>query len=35
MERMGYVRRNRPPGYENSDKLKAETKAKAKAKTDN
>ena len=30
MERMGYVKRYRPPGYENYDKNKAKTKAKAK-----
>ena len=34
MERMGYVKRFRPPGYENYDKLKAEAKAEAKAKAD-
>ena len=28
MERMGYVKRYRPPGYENYDKTKAKTKAK-------
>ena len=27
MERMGYVKRYRPPGYENYDKVKAKTKA--------
>lgn len=32
MERMGYVKRYRPPGYENYDKNKAKTKAKPKAK---
>ena len=32
MERMGYVKRYRPPGYENYDKNKAKAKAKAKAK---
>jgi predicted nucleic acid-binding Zn-ribbon protein len=31
MERMAYVKRQRPPGYENYDKLKAEAEAKAKA----
>ena len=31
MERMGYVTRYRPPGYENYDKLKAKAKAKSKA----
>ena len=30
MERMGYVKRYRPPGYENYDKTKAKTKTKAK-----
>jgi len=29
MERMAYVRRERPPGYENYDKLKAKEKAEA------
>ena len=28
MERMGYVKRYRPPGYENYDKVKAKTRAK-------
>jgi hypothetical protein len=32
MERMAYVKRQRPPGYENYDKLKAEEKAQAEAK---
>ena len=32
MERMGYVTRFRPPGYENYDKLKSKAKSKAKAK---
>ena len=31
MERMGYVTRYRPPGYENYDKLKSKAKSKAKA----
>lgn len=31
MERMGYVTRFRPPGYENYDKLKPKAKSKAKA----
>jgi len=31
MERMAYVRRERPPGYENYDKLKAKEKAEAEA----
>lgn len=30
MERMGYVTRFRPPGYENYDKLKSKAKSKAK-----
>ena len=32
MERMGYVKRYRPPGYENYDKNKAKNKAKTRAK---
>ena len=32
MERMAYVKRQRPPGYENYDKLKAEAQAQAEAK---
>jgi len=32
MERMAYVRRERPPGYENYDKIKAKEKAEAEAK---
>ena len=32
MERMAYVRRERPPGYENYDKLKAKEKAEAEEK---
>ena len=32
MERMAYVKRQRPPGYENYDKLKAKEKAEAEAK---
>jgi hypothetical protein len=31
MERMAYVKRQRPPGYENYDKLKAKEKAEAEA----
>ena len=31
MERMGYVKRFRPPGYENYDKLKSKARAKSKA----
>lgn len=34
MERMAYVRRERPPGYENYDKLKAKAEAEAKAKAE-
>jgi hypothetical protein len=34
MERMAYVRRERPPGYENYDKLKAKAEADAKAKAE-
>jgi colicin import membrane protein len=32
MERMAYIKRQRPPGYENYDKLKAKEKAEAKEK---
>jgi hypothetical protein len=34
MERMAYVKRQRPPGYENYDKLKAKAEAEAKEKAE-